>query len=660
MTPIYASEYAIEMFNQEFDSDGYYNVEGDHLVAGTSDDYDVYFDFEDDKIDIYLKDVQSESDITINGPSYTYDPMPINFIVSGHNKMGSIFNVHNVTVSGDGSLELIDIYGKGSNQDSFTVTEGTNVSIAYFSIGASGGVDGKLVVNGNVILSGGYFGVLEIGSTGILELYGSITLNGSIDNNGSVQYHNTLVITSGGQLIADCEDPAIMIETVSPENFDDGSFSADNAIILASNYLPNDLIVIYVPQEYSGFITFVYDTGNETYVKEDGAKQFHLQQYYTITTQDCESSQKLAAAGDEITLTPNEAPANQTFKGYEFDTSVAETANGFIMPDANVQVKAVYEDIVMSSLTLNEDELTFDALNESFQLIATYAPEDVADATLVWTSSDEAVATVENGLVTAVSEGTATITVKNEASGLSATCNVKVALVDDEDDKNDNVVSYNIITHDCSSDVESAIPGTLVTLTPYQKVGYVFDHYESEVDIEFDGNTFIMPETDLMVWVVYQEIKMNQLDLDEEELKFNKLDEEYQLEVNFEPEDSNKQDLKWTSSDKKVVEVDKNGKITIKGEGTAIITVENEVSGLSDTCTIIVELEKDEVDDGAEDEAIVQPEEEESQEETPIVKDEDKDIPPTSDTTNITLYYILLMMSIIAMGTCIYLGKKES
>ena len=33
---------------------------------------------------------------------------------------------------------------------------------------------------------------------------------------------------------------------------------------ILSNYLPNDLIVIYVPQEYSGFITFEYDTGNET------------------------------------------------------------------------------------------------------------------------------------------------------------------------------------------------------------------------------------------------------------------------------------------------------------------------------------------------------------------------------------------------------------
>ena len=65
------------------------------------------------------------------------------------------------------------------------------------------------------------------------------------------------------------------------------------------------------------------------------------------------------------------------------------------------------------------------APGETLQLNATVLPAEASGAILSWTSSDENIATVsENGLVTAVSEGTATITV---ASGnISTTCEIEV------------------------------------------------------------------------------------------------------------------------------------------------------------------------------------------------------------------------------------------
>ena len=66
---------------------------------------------------------------------------------------------------------------------------------------------------------------------------------------------------------------------------------------------------------------------------------------------------------------------------------------------------------------------------ETLQLTATVLPEDATDKTVTWASSDEAVATVDqNGLVTAVAPGTATITATTiDGSDLSTSCEVTVS-----------------------------------------------------------------------------------------------------------------------------------------------------------------------------------------------------------------------------------------
>ena len=69
------------------------------------------------------------------------------------------------------------------------------------------------------------------------------------------------------------------------------------------------------------------------------------------------------------------------------------------------------------TISLNETAKEL-VVGESFTLTATTAP---ADAEVIWSTSDETIATVEDGTVTAISVGTAIVTAKNDYTVLRMT-----------------------------------------------------------------------------------------------------------------------------------------------------------------------------------------------------------------------------------------------
>ena len=81
----------------------------------------------------------------------------------------------------------------------------------------------------------------------------------------------------------------------------------------------------------------------------------------------------------------------------------------------------------VTSISLNKTSLEMDAL-DTYQLTANISPSDAADKRVSWSSSDEKIASVdENGLVTALQKGNATIIVEaQDGSGVSRTCSVTV------------------------------------------------------------------------------------------------------------------------------------------------------------------------------------------------------------------------------------------
>ena len=80
----------------------------------------------------------------------------------------------------------------------------------------------------------------------------------------------------------------------------------------------------------------------------------------------------------------------------------------------------------VTDVKLSETTKTI-TVGEEFTLTATVAPADAADKTVMWTSDDSNVATVNGGKVTAVAAGTAKITVTTKDGGKTATCAVTVS-----------------------------------------------------------------------------------------------------------------------------------------------------------------------------------------------------------------------------------------
>ena len=78
--------------------------------------------------------------------------------------------------------------------------------------------------------------------------------------------------------------------------------------------------------------------------------------------------------------------------------------------------------VSISPTTLNINRYT------SSQLAATLTPEDVSNKTVIWSSNNTSVATVNStGLVTALAPGNVTITTTTQSGNLTATCNITVS-----------------------------------------------------------------------------------------------------------------------------------------------------------------------------------------------------------------------------------------
>lgn len=100
--------------------------------------------------------------------------------------------------------------------------------------------------------------------------------------------------------------------------------------------------------------------------------------------------------------------------------------------------------VVPTAIALDETEVALDATTTSKTFTLTFTPENATE-TVTWETSDASVATVADGVVTAVSSGTATITVKStldESVSASATVTVSFPETEVPEYTNDGAARY--------------------------------------------------------------------------------------------------------------------------------------------------------------------------------------------------------------------------
>jgi uncharacterized protein YjdB len=98
-----------------------------------------------------------------------------------------------------------------------------------------------------------------------------------------------------------------------------------------------------------------------------------------------------------------------------------KSENGLVTAQCSVTVVSP-----VTGVSLNTTSATI-AKGSKLQLVATVSPADATNKSVTWSSSNMSVATVdENGMVTALSEGTATITVRTVDGNRSASCTLTV------------------------------------------------------------------------------------------------------------------------------------------------------------------------------------------------------------------------------------------
>ena len=240
----------------------------------------------------------------------------------------------------------------------------------------------------------------------------------------------------------------------------------------------------------------------------------------------------------------------------------------------------------LKSVKLNQPDVM--TPGQQARLTGRLKPRSLADAKkwLNWKSSDEGVAKVSGGVVTAVGEGTATITA-TAINGVSDSVQVRVVergLVLDRE-----MLSLKVGEAE-ALDVErlGGVPEGLEWAS--EDVGVAMVTADGEVIGMGVGETRVAVRasdgSEAACQVVVSENPVKSVKLSPGKLRLE-VGDTGRLEVSFSPSDATDRRLEWASSDASVVTVDEFGNVTAVGRGTAKIGV-RAASGAYDICKVKV------------------------------------------------------------------------
>ena len=247
----------------------------------------------------------------------------------------------------------------------------------------------------------------------------------------------------------------------------------------------------------------------------------------------------------------------------------------------NIQPMAVE----VSGITLNSEVITLDE-GQTYQLSASVEPSNATDKTLTWSSSDENVAMVsENGLVTAIHEGTAVITVC-AYNGVMVSCTVTVEprivevteIILDRSELNitegDNAVLVATVKPMDATDKTLVWTSSDDSVATVSTTGDVTAVKEGTAVITVSSSNGVA--STCVVTVNPKVIEMEYIVLNAEMLALE-VGDSYKLTAIVVPADATYPGLDWWTDDEGIAIVDQNGLVTVTGEGETLVHVRSSV-----------------------------------------------------------------------------------
>ena len=263
----------------------------------------------------------------------------------------------------------------------------------------------------------------------------------------------------------------------------------------------------------------------------------------------------------------------------------AATADG--NKKAKCQVTVYAKTIAVTGIRLSETSIKLNK-GENRTLKATVQPDNATEKTVQWTSSDNAVATVDqDGTVTATGGGKATISATS--GGVSASCSVDVYVPVTSISLSANLISlakgsFAVLT--ATVFPEDAMDKTVQWSSDNPSVATVDQNGKvTAVDVGKAKITASAGGFSATCSIICISIPVSSVVLDKTSLSLAKGSSET-LKATVLPSDATDQEVKWSSDNPSVATVDQNGRVTGVNSGDATITAY--AGDVSATCQVNV------------------------------------------------------------------------
>ncbi|MBR5336808.1 MAG: leucine-rich repeat protein [Lachnospiraceae bacterium] len=321
--------------------------------------------------------------------------------------------------------------------------------------------------------------------------------------------------------------------------------------------------------------------------------------------------------GEKLGLKEKISPSDATYTDVIWSSSNEEVATvsqsgevlGIMDGEATITVKTVNSKTAKCEITVDSTiYVTGIRLNtskgslkgkETLQLIATVNPSDATDKTVTWTSSNINVATVnQEGLVTGVGNGTATITAKSK-NGKTATCEVTV-------DTTVYVTSVSLNTGSATLEAGKSIKlvPTVAPSNAHNKNVTWTSSNTGVATVDSQGNVKGIKAGTSVITVktvdggktatckitvnatTSKDVKATGVKLDKTKATVY-TGKTVTLKPTVSPTNATNKTVTWKSNNTKIATVSSNGVVTGKKKGTVTITVTT-ANGKTATCKVTV------------------------------------------------------------------------